>query len=184
MTPETINILVSIAVSLLAGVGSSLFVLGRYKQNVDDAKERITELEREVKALGKEIVACTTKLEGGKGKDAYTQRKSPVTLNEKGTTLLKRSGADKFVLDNLDELIAKIGEQSPKTAYDVQELSDKVIRDMMNDVRFNPLKNFAFVDGLEIDFVVLVASLYLRDLALAKLGFAYDDIDKTKPATV
>ena len=96
------------------------------------------------------------------------QRKSPITLSERGTRLLNESGAKKFVDAHLDELLKTVKERAPATDYDIQEEAQKVIKELQNDPRLNPIKDFLFKDGSTLDEAITVMGIYLRDHILEK----------------
>lgn len=183
---EWIGTAVSVVLGGLSGLGVSIFKMGKYTQIVDDLKKEVSELKKEVKELSKDLTTCSTivdeRTNRGTDSSSYTKRKSPLALNEKGEDLLKKSGIDKFVLENKDELVEKIKKINPKTAYDVQSSARKVVESLAGDDRFIPFKNFAFNEGLDIDIIFTIMSIYFRDIALPLLGFQYDQIDKSDPA--
>jgi len=185
-TAQMVGIIISVVLGGVSGLFAALYKLGRYTQIVDDLKNEVSSLKSEFKELSKDLNTCSTKLEErtSRGADAYTKRKSPISLNEKGEELLKRSGIDKFVLENQSDLVGKIKEKTPKTAYDVQVFSKNIVEAIYTDDKFNPFKDFAFKEGLDIEVIFTVMSLYLRDIALPLLGFSYDQLDKTDPAKV
>lgn len=125
-----------------------------------------------VELANKRLAECSTKIdERTTSSAALTKRKSPISLTEKGDELLKRSGTDKFVLENKDYLLSKIKEHNPKTAYDVQEWCKTVLENVSNEDIFTPLKNYLFKEGLPLDSLIIVGQIYLRDIALPLLGF-------------
>ncbi len=168
-----VTFIVEIAVAGAVGFGTGLLALGKYKQKIDTLEEKVGTLEKEIKDVQKELTTCSTKIDERTQSYAstLTKRKSPLSLTEKGEELLKRSGADKFIIDHKDILIKEIGDKNPKSAYDVQVFAKEVVESMSNKEEFTSLKDFAFKEGIEIDAIFIVMSIYLRDLALASLGF-------------
>lgn len=183
---QIITIVISIVLSAAAGFFSAVYKSGKYIQIIEDLKERVDKIEEEMKNQNKLLIECSVKIEErtNSASSTYTKRKSPVSLNDKGEELLKKSGADKFVLQNKQELIQKIKEQNPKTAFDVQEISKKVVESLANDERFNTFKDFVYKEGINLEPIFTVMSIYLRDIALPSLGFDYTQIDKTDPSKI
>lgn len=175
---------ISVVLSAVVGFFSATYKLGKYIQVVKDLKERMKNNEGEMKEQNKLLIECSTKIEERTSNLAasYMTRKSPISLNDKGEELLKRSKADKFVLVNESELVGKIKASDPKTAYDVQEIAKKVVKSLENDGRFNSFKDFAYKEGLDLEPIFTVMSIYLRDIALPLLGFDYTQIDQTDPS--
>lgn len=175
--------LVSIVVGGLAGFGGAALKLGRYAQMVEDLRTRTDNSEKEVKELTKQLTACATKIDERtqSAASSLVKRKSPISLSEMGEDLLKKSGADKFVLENQSELVEKIRKENPSTAYDVQEAAKRVVSSLVDDEKVIPLKNYAFKEGLELNNIFLVTAIYLRDIALPLLNFKPEDIDLSDP---
>ncbi|OGH93225.1 MAG: hypothetical protein A2563_01300 [Candidatus Magasanikbacteria bacterium RIFOXYD1_FULL_40_23] len=180
-----IIILISTALGGFAGWGAAAHKLGRYAQIADDLKAKVGEIEKEIKLLTTNITQCSTKIDERtlSAATALTKRKSPISLTDFGDALLKKSGSDKFVLENQSELVEKIKVTNPKSAYDVQEASKKVIKDMVDEDKFISLKDYAFKEGIELENIILVMSIFLRDVALPLLGYKPEDIDKDDPGT-
>lgn len=181
---QFLTIGVSVVLSAVVGFFSAAYKLGKYIQVIKDLKERINKNESEIKEQSKLLIECSTKIDERTSNLAasYMTRKSPVALNDKGEELLKRSKADKFVLVNESELVKKIEASAPKTAYDVQEIAKKVVKSLENDERFNSFKDFAYKEGIDLEPIFTVMSIYLRDIALPLLGFDYAQIDQTDPS--
>jgi hypothetical protein len=108
---------------------------------------------------------------------------SPRALTEAGKGLLEMSYGQVIIDSNLDFFINKIKELNPKTAYDVEELSMRVLISNTGESIFNCIKDFIYyapgeieIAGykikIELNAVILVMSLYLRDKYLKKYPFA------------
>ena len=172
------NVFIPLAISIVGGIISFVVMKEKVKNLVDDVKE----LKSEVKSLTKQMAINDTKLdERTSPTAALTKRKSPISLSTTGEDLLKRSGADAFVLNNKDDLVKKIKDKNPKSAYDVQEFAKEVVESLRNDERILSLKDYAFKEGLELDSIFIVMSIYLRDIALPLLGYTPQDVDSSDP---
>jgi len=103
--------------------------------------------------------------------------KSPLTLNEKGKDILNKSGVKELVDRRLIQLIESIREKNPKNAYQVQEFAKEVMFNIKSNPEILPnLQKGAFDTGVDVDSVLFVGSLYLRDLALPKFNCRLEDI--------
>lgn len=168
---NTIEIILFVINLILSAIVASLtmtFQLGQYKEKVDqlekcDFQRRLSHMEGQYSAA------------------SIVQSKSPVSLTATGEKLLLDSKANNFVDENLNELIKKIKNENPASAYDVQEKAKVVITSYKENEKYIPLKDFAFKQGIDLGLIETVASLYLRDKALSKFGFTTDDVDKTTP---
>lgn len=77
----------------------------------------------------------------------------------------------------LPELLEAIKSKQPQNAYQVQEFAREAMSQLKNDQVLLPqLQQGAFSTGADVDAVLLVGSIYLRDLALPKLNFKLEDI--------
>ena len=178
-----LQIVVPTGVSLLVALIGGWAVVAKYQQKIDDAKEDIKELKKEVGDLKVKHTEVATKLEErtGSAEAKVLKRKSPVSLNDYGEKILKESTGDSFVINNLDNLVEKIKRKNPGSAYDVQVYAKDVISEVSSEDRFVPIKDYAFKEGLDLEVLVVVMGVYLRDLALSRLGFKPEDLDATDP---
>jgi hypothetical protein len=156
--------------------------LGKYTQMVDDLKDDVSSIKKELRELENKLTKCETQIEERTSPmSGLTKRKSPVSLTDKGEQLLKASGADKFILENQSELIEDIRKNNPTTAYDVQEYSKEVVKSLKDSPKIVDLKNFAFKEGIELEAIFIVMGVYLRDIALPILGYTKEEVDKSDP---
>ena len=178
-----INLIISVVASAAVGFFAAAHKLGKYEEKVNTLETKVTTLESEVKELNKKLVECSTKVDERTQSYAasLTKRKSPVSLTDRGESLLKRSEADKFVLENQGELVEKIKERHPKSAYDVQIYAKEVVESLQNEDRFTKFKDFAFKEGIELDAIFIVMSIFLRDIAFPLLGYTPQQLDEHDP---
>jgi hypothetical protein len=148
----------------LSGWGAISYKMGKYI-------EKIEKLEKEVFLIG-DIRERLAKVETGKADiNTYIQSKSPLALTDKGKAVLLDSKGKDFIEDNKKVLLEKIHLHNPKTAYDVQTYSEEVIKEQSNLEGFNPIKNYAFKEGIELGIIIKIMGIFLRDLALPENGF-------------
>ncbi|MDD5347772.1 MAG: hypothetical protein PHT59_04075 [Candidatus Omnitrophica bacterium] len=169
------NLLVTIITAFMV----SSHKIGEYKNKVDNlettlGKDEHNGLRKTVGDLSVKVAVCDTLLSkrGPLGKN-----KSPLSLTERGMNFLKESGGEKFVDDNFDELAVKVEALKPATSYDVQEDSKSVIEALRDDSRLDPLKEFLFKDGSEIEDLFFVMGIHLRDKILARKNWNVNDIE-------
>lgn len=181
-TTTIILFAVNMAISAAVGYGAAALKLGRLLQRVDHLDEDNKETKKDVKDLGKSVTKCETLLSINK-KETYGISQSPVSLNTRGKEVLDESKAMAVITTNQTDLIQKIKELGVSTAYDVQENSLKVLTKLAEekDARMNGLKEYAFQKGIDLEIVLWVTALALRDIALPELGFTAEDVDKSDP---
>lgn len=101
---------------------------------------------------------------------------SPISLTEKGKLVLFESKGHDFVEKNKKALLDEIKSKKPKTAYDVQTYSEEVINEQIDLEDFNPIKNYAFKEGIELGIIIKIMGIYLRDFALSDNGFVINEL--------
>lgn len=115
--------------------------------------------------------------------DVLSLKHSPRKLNDNGERILSDINGNEFLQKNKDFFFAKIDEQHPKTALDVELAANFVLLSNMSNDIFNELKNFVYnaptylmnddKEGqrpydLDMNDICFVLSLPLRDMYLAK----------------
>lgn len=182
MTDVQIGLLIA-AASLLGGGLTSFAVvsirIGKYVNKLDNACTDVGDLKKEMKEIRDKAVAAETLL---KERGPLTKTKSPISLTERGQKVLADSGGQKFIDDNYVDFKSQIESKKPETSYDVQEMAKAVVEGLREDVRFNPLKEYLFKEGLSVEDIVSVLGIYLRDRVLADKEWKTEDIDKYDPA--
>lgn len=181
MNTTTMTLIITGAGVVISALISFLIAsmrIGEYKGKVDRACTDITKIENEQKGIRDKVIACETSL---KEREPLTRKKSPVTLTERGTKVLNDSTGKKFIDDNYEELKKKVNDSNPETSYDIQELSRKVVEDLKDDSRLNTVKEYLFKEGMEIEEIINVLGIHLRDKILSEKGIGVDDIDKHTP---
>lgn len=124
--------------------------------------EKSLTIEKDVKTHDRDIVFL-------KGK-SYATSNSPLELNEDGERVLKESKINAIIDDRGDELVEKIKQTNPETLYDAQITAQNILEAIMKESHniLLAVKNGAYNSGVDIDIVVFVGSLYLRDKYIAK----------------
>ncbi len=172
------NVFIPLGISLgisLAGILVTFFV---YRSKVDRLEADVKEIRTDCKEVRDKVIKCETALDY---KEPLTRKKSPVSLSDRGTRVLAESGGQSFVEQNYAELKVEVENKKPATSYDIQEAAKQVIEDIKDDSRINPIKEYLFKEGMELDDIVVVLGIYLRDKILKERGVAADDIDQYDP---
>lgn len=117
-------------------------------------------------------------------KDKFAPAHSPRQLNERGTAILNTSGIKEIIERNREKLLGIIRKANATNPYD----AEKVIIDTVAKLPehcpevIDDLKTGAFKSGADLDSVLYVGGIHLRNLIFNDLGFTLDDLDK--PAEV
>ena len=175
MTEPLTIIIISLIISALTSFLVSSIRIGVYKNKVDSLCEDVKEHKKEIREIRDMAVECKTSL---KEREPLVSRRNPLVLSDKGKAVLTESGGKAFIDGNLQELKEKLNALNMETAYDIQESSKSVIDEMKDDKRLNPIKEYLFKEGREIEEIVLIFGIYLRDIILKEMGIEITEIDK------
>lgn len=117
-------------------------------------------------------------------KDKYASSMSPRQLNETGIDILNISGIKEIINAKKDSLLVEIKKTHPNNAYDAEQAIMFVVNKLPEDYPdiISQLKNGAFSVGQNIDVLLLVGGIYLRNMIFPELGFSLTDLDQIKSA--
>ncbi|MFH0739918.1 MAG: hypothetical protein V1819_02405 [bacterium] len=95
---------------------------------------------------------------------------SPLNPTLYGANLIKDSGLEKILNDNKELLFTKITASLPTkyTDYDVQEKARELLISLKKDPLMFPVKNWVYNNPMDIDIILRVGGLWLRDDFLNK----------------
>jgi hypothetical protein len=107
---------------------------------------------------------------------------SPVMLTKRGEEILKNSKIEEFTTDYYQKILDEVKEKKFENPYQVQEGLIAIVTNYKNDpLCKNKLENAAFITGTDVDTVLLVAAINIRDKIIADLGMKVEDVDKFDP---
>jgi hypothetical protein len=95
------------------------------------------------------------------------QRNSPISLTPYAKEVLKDIEFNKIFDLMKNDLCKRLDEYKLHTKYDVQEMSDFLMRKIREDKLCDPLKQAAFAKGYSLDEILSAASIPLRDYYLS-----------------
>lgn len=174
---NTVPIVISIAGVVVSALVSFIIAsvkIGEYKNKVDTACENISDIKKENRETRDKVIACETSL---KEREPLMKRKSPVSLTDRGNIVLNESGGKSFIDSIYEELKKQVEDKNPKTSYDIQEYSKEVVDGLKGDIRINNIKEYLFKEGMELEEIISVLGIYLRDLILKEKHIEVSDID-------
>lgn len=147
----------------LVYIGRKLQVLDNVERTVESMRDRFTVVEERVKMLWKDEVAPAG---------------SPRQLNERGNAILSGSGIKALIDAKRDDLFVAMQAKNLKNPYDAEQCVLQAVADFKKDSAIvDTLKTGAYSVGADIDTVLLVGGIYLRDKIFTDLGFAVTDLD-------
>lgn len=153
-----------------------------------DIRDKVIETRKDVEYIKKEVdenIKPTLKDVDKKVFTLWEERlavqHSPIQLNQRGQEILEKSGIKKLIDDGFPQFLDSIKEKDPKNAYQIQEFSKQMVFNIKDNPEIIPrLQNGAYNTGVDVDSVLLVGSIYLRDLLLPKFNFKLEDVDDQK----
>lgn len=157
-------VIVIISSGVVAFIFKFVFNLGGKNKEIDSALTSIESLKKDVKKLLSHMDKVVTHLVNKTGLDSgLFSSASPVSLLPKGRAVLEKSGFKKTYEDNKGWFIDEIKKLNVKTLSDIDEASQRVIGKCIDEKKFVNYKEIAFQNGLPIDVLLRILSIYLRD---------------------
>jgi len=186
------DLLLSFGTAILGGLvvlGGWLLIIGRKLQVLDDLKEGLDGLKKDVGRIDDRLEVFSQSATGAiveiqthltsrgfkiNQRVAYTSG-SPIHLTDYGETILKESGFFDAMKDenNRQKMTTLVRAKNPKTNYDIQQFAADVVREISenNDPVGIRLKNYAYEKGLPLGLVVNSAGIVLRDEVMKTTKF-------------
>jgi Fe-S-cluster formation regulator IscX/YfhJ len=151
----------------MSKIGEKIDLLERVDATVSDIKTRVS---RVPDLAAKMDILWEARL--------VTSR-SPRQLNELGNKVLGESGIKDIVDGRFELILSAVREMNPQNAYRAEECVLEAVNQLAVDQILVPkLEDGAFRSGLDVNSILLVGGIYVRDRILDKLGFKVEDIDK------
>ena len=183
---ETIDIITIIGVGLV--FIALIFNLGMGFGKVKDTYRRVGKVEESVVKINVNVETLLTKTKdwGRKidwlwGKRVTTSF-SPRTLNAIGKKALVDSGIKDIIITHYDEIFNKVQGMNPSNAYQAEECVIKAVKDLDQKPSLTTkLQDGAFKSGFDVDTILFVGAIYIRDKILDQLSFKVIDIDDHNP---
>lgn len=151
---------------------------------VDEIKDDLHEIKTDVKGLEKrigrlepatqEIQSVLKDLGAPLHQPLLIGPGSPLKLMEAGEELAKKIDGYRFIETNKDFFFALIKKQDPSSEYDVQEASRKALLDSVALPLLNPIKKFAYENGMSIEAPLSILGIILRDAFLKEMSKAIE----------
>lgn len=163
------------------GNWTSAILLGNTREIIARIDERTTLMREDLKDIKPKVDDMFPKVDI-LWKDRIAPAHSPRQLNERGKSILEKSGIKEVINEKKLILCKLIKEKNCKNAYDAEAVILSMVVDLPNhcpDV-IDKLKIGAFNTGASLSDVLLVGGIYLRDLIFPELGFNINELDKPK----
>ena len=158
-----------------------LLSIGRKLQVLDSVEKTVENMERTIENIRDRFIIVEERVKT-LWKDEVAPAGSPRQLNGRGNNILNGSGIKEIIEARKEDFVAKLKAKELNNPYDAEQSTLQIVNELKNDADVvEKLKNGAFFVGADIDTVLLVGGLHLRDLIFSELGFDLGDLDKPKP---
>lgn len=162
--------------SIFQSIGNAIATL-----LLGDTKERIVRIEKDSEYIRKELdedVKPVLRRVNERVTILWSRRvatgQSPLALNEHGKNILEYSGVKEIIEKHRGRLLEFVRSREPRNAYRVQEYSKEAVFELRDDPEIlSQLEEGAYQTGEDVDTVLLVGALYLRNQILPKFSFTY-----------
>ena len=175
-------------VGLLVFVGTLCVAWGTLKSDVKNlgknfgvAGEEYKELRKDIKDVRERFSVVEDRVDT-MWKDGLAPALSPRQLNNRGESILNESGIKEIIEKKRTILLELVKTKNINNPYDAENAILQVasqIPEHCPDI-IDELKNGAFRVGANLDDVLFVGGIYLRNLIFKDLGFSLEDLDKPK----
>jgi hypothetical protein len=167
-------------IGVIVFVGTIGIGWGTLKKSVENIDKSLAEMKPDLKNIRERFMIVEDRVKT-LWKDEFAPASSPRQLNERGVDILNGSGIKGIIEEKRNELFATLKSKELKNPYDAEQCVLQVVNELKKDaVIVEKLKTGAFSVGADIDTVLFVGGIYLRDLVFPDLGFAIADLDKPR----
>ncbi|OGG31631.1 hypothetical protein A3A63_00180 [Candidatus Gottesmanbacteria bacterium RIFCSPLOWO2_01_FULL_46_9] len=154
----------AIVFAIVLWLAYNLLNLGELKQKFTQSVLDIEDLKKDNKKLLSHVDIIRTHLVTNTGLNANLFGPgSPLKLLPAGIRILNLSGFKQVYATNKTWFIDEIKKIDVKTLSDIDEASIKILEKCRHDNKFANYKEIAFENGISIDTLLKILSIYLRD---------------------
>ncbi len=176
---ETSNIIaiVAIVVSVLGALFWLIHRSGVLVTNVDTIKTDVGDIKTQVNSLGEKTAVLVDRVsvlwEG-----RFSHSNSPRALNDYGKKILAESGIKVLIDSHYDVILSEVRSLNPKNAYQAEKNIIAVVEATLKAPSLIPaLEDGAFNSGSDIDTLLLVGAINIRERILSEINFRVSDIN-------
>ncbi len=188
MDTSDIIALIAIGVVVLGGIITLIYKIGMNVSKMRETHRRVGNVEEDVGEIKGDVKSLLVKTEGWGVKidtlwdKRFTISNSPRVLNEFGKKALADSGINDIIDVRYDEILTKVQGMNPANAYQAEICVIKVVNDLNQEAGLIlTLQDCAFKAGLDVDSLLLVGAIYIRDRILGALNYQTAVINSHQP---
>ena len=154
----------AIVFAIILWLAYNLLHLGELKEKFNQVLKDIESLKDDVKKLVNDVTVIKTHEidTGGLAALAFGPG-SPLKLLPRGIQILENSGFKKIYEDNKDWFVDEVKKYNPVSLSDIDDACFEFVTQCGTDNKFADYKEIAFQNGVSLDILLKVLSIYLRD---------------------
>jgi len=156
-------------ITILSGV--IVYFLRRIIKGVDKTTEDVSNIKIDIAEIKPKVEFLW--------ENRFAVSHSPRQLNDLGNKILNNSGIKEIIDEKITTLLGVVQKKNVDNPYDAENIIEEVMKDLPKhcpDV-IPKLKDGAFNSGVDINTVLFVGAIYLRNKIFPELGFKIDEID-------
>jgi len=164
-----------------AGNWISAIFLGNTRELIARINERTNFIANDLKDIKPKIDDIFPKVDI-LWKDKIAPSHSPRQLNDRGKSILEKSGIKEIVDTKKGKLLQIVKEKGATNPYDAERIIFSIMADLpahCPDI-MDRLKTGAFNSGESIETILFAGGIYLRNIIFPDLGFEIEELDKPK----
>ena len=168
MDPALASAIISASITLVVNLFVYVFAIGQYKNKVDTLEKDRDDTRKKAEDMKSELDKLLEfKVYAQKFIDSKIyESKSPLTLTEYGQKLVDDSGFNEIFEEVKDDIVQKLEAEELLTPYDVQEQARALMGELDDYSAFEPLKKYAFDNGVDYKQILRAGAIPLRDYYL------------------
>lgn len=178
-----LNSSVFILLLILVAVGITIYKIGKWSAQFGQFDEKVKEVgnnkDRLIRVEAKVDLIYQNTL-----RTPLLQAHSPISLTKIGNDVASSIDAAQILNKYYSDLKKMVEGETPKTAYDIQEVSMKVARESMetllNETELVKVKDEAFKRGLLVEDIMSVFGILLRNKILEDKKIPIAEVDRTQ----
>jgi len=171
------GIVAALFVSILGSAAFLIFRTGRIVQSIDSMEETLKDVPKIKYSFGQMTVKVDTLW-----RNHLSKSNSPLILNEAGLRVFETSKISDFTSKYYKDILERVKASGPENPYQAQESLISIVSDYQNLEECKlMLEQAAFNSGYDVNSVLYVGAISIRDKVIRDLGFSVHDIDLHDP---
>lgn len=166
-----------LVLSVLGSIGVLIYKAGGLVNLVESMKQDVGK----IPGIELRLIAVEAKVDG-LWRQNTTVSRSPMILNDVGHRIIESSKISELTDKYYDQIVRDVKVLNPPNPFQAQEVLISIVKKFKdNEDCKERLERAAFNSGYDIDTVLFVAAINIRDRVIIDLGFKMEDIDRHDP---